>query len=408
MNSLRDWPVSVTSIIIKGLPGNTTEREVKSLLLFAGDLIQCGLRSSSPGGDKVTAWATFSSHEAALQAKTALDGKNGPQGVLTVELDKGSRPPIGARRNTTDGGLIGSQSNLYEKYTPHFPPGLQGPGLGDFSPSASIESGSVYSEQLYSSPQSPVQFGDTASLGYRLPESNISKALIAQDNNDDIVDAAGFLYSQDPASVSSLLGNSKPRRATNPQPTLSQFGNLTNYALASNGISQLNTNPLGTTQMTAGMMPTPVTSPIGPPPPNHANFLYRQNRMLPAVNPSDQNPPCNTLYVGNLPVGTSEDELKALFSRQRGYKRLCFRTKQNGPMCFVEFEDGGIRLSFSKNPLGVRSTPANGAAPIPGASQPYQQPYVNGPSGFSTAQHAPPGLIHPTAQHSGMPLYVGR
>lgn len=98
--------------------------------------------------------------------------------------------------------------------------------------------------------------------------------------------------------------------------------------------------------------------------------------QYPPVNPADQNPPCNTLYVGNLPIDTSEDELKSIFSKQRGYKRLCFRTKQNGPMCFVEFEDvayatkalndlygqplhnsvkGGIRLSFSKNPLGVRS-----------------------------------------------------
>ncbi|KAG0366299.1 hypothetical protein BC939DRAFT_524394 [Gamsiella multidivaricata] len=100
----------------------------------------------------------------------------------------------------------------------------------------------------------------------------------------------------------------------------------------------------------------------------------------PPVNPGDQNPPCNTLYVGNLPMNTSEDELRALFSRCVGYRRLCFRTKSNGPMCFVEFENiecatqalndlygnplsnsvkGGIRLSYSKNPLGVRnSTPS--------------------------------------------------
>ncbi|CAJ0838667.1 12212_t:CDS:2 [Entrophospora sp. SA101] len=98
-------------------------------------------------------------------------------------------------------------------------------------------------------------------------------------------------------------------------------------------------------------------------------------------NSADQNPPCNTLYVGNLPMNTSEEELKQMFSRCPGYKRMCFRTKQNGPMCFVEFEDvsfatqvmkelngnhlsnsvkGGIRLSFSKNPLGVRSN-ANGS-----------------------------------------------
>ncbi|CAG8656777.1 8472_t:CDS:2, partial [Racocetra fulgida] len=39
-------------------------------------------------------------------------------------------------------------------------------------------------------------------------------------------------------------------------------------------------------------------------------------------NPADQNPPCNTLYVGNLPMNTSEDELKQLFSRCPGYKRI--------------------------------------------------------------------------------------
>ncbi|KAG8962883.1 hypothetical protein FRC03_003670 [Tulasnella sp. 419] len=99
-------------------------------------------------------------------------------------------------------------------------------------------------------------------------------------------------------------------------------------------------------------------------------------------NASDQNPPINTLYVGNLPSNnlthptTLEDALRNLFSRRTGYRKLCFRQKANGPMCFVEFDDvqcatkalnelygdtlgglvkGGIRLSFSKNPLGVRT-----------------------------------------------------
>lgn len=107
--------------------------------------------------------------------------------------------------------------------------------------------------------------------------------------------------------------------------------------------------------------------------------------MPPPANPADQNPPCNTLYVGNLPPDATEHELRQLFSGQRGFRRLSFRNKNNngnghGPMCFVEFEDvayatralaelygrqlpransshsnkGGIRLSFSKNPLGVR------------------------------------------------------
>jgi hypothetical protein len=50
----------------------------------------------------------------------------------------------------------------------------------------------------------------------------------------------------------------------------------------------------------------------------------------------DQNPPCNTLYVGNLPSSTNPDELEGLFDGCRGYKRLCFRMRSNGPMCFVE------------------------------------------------------------------------
>jgi hypothetical protein len=74
---------------------------------------------------------------------------------------------------------------------------------------------------------------------------------------------------------------------------------------------------------------------------------FYQRQSFPTANPADQNPPCNTLYVGNLPIDTTEDELRATFSKQRGYKRLCFRMKQNGPMCFVEFED----VSFATKAL---------------------------------------------------------
>ncbi|KAI8093103.1 uncharacterized protein BX664DRAFT_294617 [Halteromyces radiatus] len=109
--------------------------------------------------------------------------------------------------------------------------------------------------------------------------------------------------------------------------------------------------------------------------PNGYRSFASMMMMMPSTNPADQNPPCNTLYVGNLPPNTDEDELRQLFSKCVGYKRLSFRQKANGPMCFVEFDDvycasqalqdlygnplsnsvkGGIRLSFSKNPLGVR------------------------------------------------------
>lgn len=148
---------------------------------------------------------------------------------------------------------------------------------------------------------------------------------------------------------------------------------------------------------------------------------HTPRHSLPAANPNDMNPPCNTLYVGNLPPDASEEELKALFMKQRGYKRLCFRNKQNGPMCFVEFEDvgtagkslnelygyklsnsikTGIRLSFSKNPLGVRSgQPGSMSASNNIASQGA----VSGGSSlggmhnhmFSTVSGPPPGLSAP-------------
>ena len=130
--------------------------------------------------------------------------------------------------------------------------------------------------------------------------------------------------------------------------------------------------------------------------------------------------------MGNLPIDTSEDELKAMFSKQRGYKRRCFRTKQNGPMCFVEFEDvsfatkalhelyghplhnsikGGIRLSFSKNPLGVRSgqgMTSPGPPNMPGVMQGINGSMLGGSStAFSTANGPPPGLAAPPGLGQG-------
>jgi hypothetical protein len=148
-----------------------------------------------------------------------------------------------------------------------------------------------------------------------------------------------------------------------------------------------------------------------------------QRQHYPAANPADQNPPCNTLYVGNLPIDTSEDELKTIFSKQRGYKRLCFRTKHNGPMCFVEFEDvtfatkalnelygqplhnsvkGGIRLSFSKNPLGVRTGQGNNYGLQSPLTSPNGQGFgsIGAPPGFASGP--PPGLTMPPGLSSNV------
>lgn len=121
-----------------------------------------------------------------------------------------------------------------------------------------------------------------------------------------------------------------------------------------------------------------------------SNHHSQQQHYHRPSNPADQNPPCNTLYVGNLPPNTNEDELNDLFSKCPGYKRMSFRNKPQGPMCFVEFDDvvlatsalnelqghgltssvkGGIRLSFSKNPLFIKGTGGSFFTPNSGSSE---------------------------------------
>jgi len=197
------------------------------------------------------------------------------------------------------------------------------------------------------------------------------------------------------------------RRATAPQIPISAMNNLT-----------LNSPPAAPTLAGSpdiNHYGSALASPITPySPTGQSHRMYRQTRERPPGNLADQFPPCNTLYVGNIPDGTHEEDLKALFSKQKGYKRLCYRVKTNGPMCFVEFDTisyatkalnelhgyflqpgnkkGGIRLSFSKNPLGVRSNqnPANGVG------QAYFDSFATRdliPLG--TAQGPPPGLGRP-------------
>ena len=78
-----------------------------------------------------------------------------------------------------------------------------------------------------------------------------------------------------------------------------------------------------------------------------------------SLNIADQNPPINTLYVGNLPSHLAvtqspnylEECLRNLFTRAAGFKRMSFRQKVNGPMCFVEVSSGGMRSGNSHKVL---------------------------------------------------------
>eukprot|EP01025_Chloroclados_australasicus_P065850 TRINITY_DN8985_c0_g2_i1.p1 TRINITY_DN8985_c0_g2~~TRINITY_DN8985_c0_g2_i1.p1 ORF type:complete len:360 (+),score=40.43 TRINITY_DN8985_c0_g2_i1:316-1395(+) len=87
------------------------------------------------------------------------------------------------------------------------------------------------------------------------------------------------------------------------------------------------------------------------------------------------NPPCNTLFVGNLSDNVDENDLRSLFQAQPGFRQMKLVHGDKGINCFVEFVDeqtatmvhrqqqgailpssdrGPIRIQFSKNPFGKK------------------------------------------------------
>ncbi|PSN72179.1 RNA binding protein-like protein [Corynespora cassiicola Philippines] len=425
------------AIFLRKLPSSSDRDAVRNILLFAKDLIDCEvLPPSKYPEDKgfASAIAHFRTLDGAKEARDLLNGKRNASNdaTLVVELVQDGFPgAIGSRRNTVDSASTrqgsvstasgisnattnGRQSSRYngtfqnmEKMSP--PNGTPGLGNGEF----------------------PVQnlFSPTSPVNTSFTHRNLGKSVI----NDEADDDEGLLqesigYATGGPSVQPLA-----RRTTNPSIPVSRFSSL---SLNTNGVNGMSSPPMQSyaSPRSAATMQSPATglsamSPHSIPSalnnigPNASYQQYPQHfsrHNYPPVNPADQNPPCNTLYVGNLPIDTSEDELKAVFSKQRGYKRLCFRTKQNGPMCFVEFEDisfatkalndlyghplhnsvkGGIRLSFSKNPLGVRTGQSTNMGPssnvTPTTPMGGYAGNVQAPPGFSTATGPPPGLSAP-------------
>lgn len=422
-----------TAILMRKLPRNTSREELRSMLLFAKDLKDADFVPSDSDEDRgfLTAVARFRTATAAAEAQAMLNGKPNTAGEATmiVEIMGASPGNSLGRRNTVDSSASrGSAQSISPPANPQLPRhssrfggtfqsmGRVSPPNADASSGREIPSsdGGPHLQTIFS-PHSPLNNGVSE-------RSRVSgKSVINQDSNDDdtgelLKDPVAYMNNDQSNPISSLS-----RRSTNPQIPVSRFSAL------SLNTSMTSTPPVGYNSPRPSMnihTPASAMSPtmggMGPSMGFQANHQYPRHNY-PPVNPADQNPPCNTLYVGNLPIDTSEDELKAMFSKQRGYKRLCFRTKQNGPMCFVEFEDvsfatkalnelygvqlhnsvkGGIRLSFSKNPLGVRAGQQGNVNPATPLSPQGPIPTPGGlttmsPGGFSTAHGPPPGLSVP-------------
>ncbi|KMZ72444.1 putative RNA-binding protein with multiple splicing [Zostera marina] len=122
-------------------------------------------------------------------------------------------------------------------------------------------------------------------------------------------------------------------------------------------------------------VPIPASSPMP-----HSGYAPIQNMK--------DNPPCNTLFIGNLGENIVEEELRGIFNVQPGYKQMKVLHQERNTVCFIEFDDvnnattvhqnlqgavlpssgRGIRIQFSKNPFGRRKDLVNGAVPENGGT----------------------------------------
>ncbi|KMT03749.1 hypothetical protein BVRB_8g188970 [Beta vulgaris subsp. vulgaris] len=113
--------------------------------------------------------------------------------------------------------------------------------------------------------------------------------------------------------------------------------------------------------------PVPMPAPAPAPVPAPSSYVPVQN--------TKDNPPCNTLFIGNLGETINEDELRGLFTIQPGFKQMKVLRQERHTVCFIEFEDlnsaslvhhnlqgavipssgsVGMRIQYSKNPFGKR------------------------------------------------------
>jgi hypothetical protein len=417
------------AIIIRRLPLDTSEAKLRYMVVWSKEFTDVELLSPEQSEDPGyrSAILRFKSHAAALEAKNMLDGKAADDVQMVVEMYYGSSPS--SRRYTIDNTVNTGPSSTTSSASSVGPTPRQSSRYNGTFQSAqrvSPTNGGAYSSNELPNPEVSAHyqslFSPQSPIGNHLngPSRITGKSLINNDSVDD--DETGELL-KDPVAYAENGSSAQGRRPTIPQIPISRMAGLSLNTNNAAGPASLSSSFVAPTPHALGSHANPMSPTLtngGPPVNYQLGSQHYQRHNFPPVNPADQNPPCNTLYVGNLPIDTSEDELKAMFSKQRGYKRLCFRTKQNGPMCFVEFEDvsfatkalhelyghplhnsikGGIRLSFSKNPLGVRSgqgMTSPGPSNVPGVMQGMNGAMVGGPGGsFSTASGPPPGLTAP-------------
>ncbi|CAM8898740.1 unnamed protein product [Rhodiola kirilowii] len=91
------------------------------------------------------------------------------------------------------------------------------------------------------------------------------------------------------------------------------------------------------------MAPVPMSAPAPIPAPSS---------YVPIQNVKD-NPPCNTLFIGNLGENINEEELRGLISGQPGFKQMKVLRQERHTVCFIEFEDVNSAANVHRNLQGA-------------------------------------------------------
>ncbi|KAI7901732.1 uncharacterized protein BX663DRAFT_537037 [Cokeromyces recurvatus] len=410
----------VTTIFVVGFPDDMQEREFQNMFIFSKGFEAASLKwhckeqtddqelfynpfNNFNNKKQMIGFAKFHTRQEAIDAANEMNGRK-------VDIEKGSilkaemaKKNLHIKHNSTTSSTnanISSNNLLFlpdqtttttsPPITTHFlrrfsQPQIQQPDilssfpktdtstyLKSFSPLPSdllspgdYENDPFLSDPLLTEPNTP-SFNESLFGSRSQPfdiQSNRNTTIATQSNHNNTVHPYS-LFSASSRSPETLDATSSLGYLSKSTPA---FYNNYDFAFPSLNNGLLNGDEFSLLGRKNSLQPSSNTNSILP------TSLFRNNS-------ADQNPPCNTLYVGNLPPTTSEDELRSLFSSCEGYKRMCFRQKPQGPMCFVEFEDiayatqainqhqghilsnsikGGIRLSFSKNPLFIKPNKEN-------------------------------------------------
>ncbi|KAI9333096.1 hypothetical protein BDR26DRAFT_806116, partial [Obelidium mucronatum] len=336
----------ISTIFISGFPDDVQERELRNMFIFAPGFQAASLKLST-GGDSVRSLVAFAKFRTFNEASYARDYLNG----RTFDSDRGLI--LNATLATRNLQISHRQDyipqpshSVFKSTSPNF---LDSVGhLASASSTSALDSAFLGSQQQGCIPWDILNETGDSAVKPVLPTNSIL-GFSSTTSRSLRINTTSCQLRLD-TEVSSLFNENTDR----------------NMTTCRNSPTGLDNEPLE-------ILPVPI--------PNGGDSLIMPTAASIAAAgyrcPADQNPPCNTLYVGNLPLNTCEAELRELFSRCLGYRRMSFRMRVNGPMVFVEFDSvpyaqqalndlhgtllsnsikGGIRLSFSKNPLGVRPT----------------------------------------------------